>query len=132
MSPNRNTEKASKPARRNTWQKQAIVENVMARHDHPTAQKIHNDLSALGIGIATVYRNLATMAEDGLISTVEHDGEVRYDRNVAPHAHAVCNVCDGIWDVPLPSNLPSALTPKGLATVDEIDLTFRGRCPTCV
>ena len=67
------------PRRRMTRQKRAIVDNVLNRCDHPTAQDIHRDLKGHGIGLATVYRNLALLAEEGVISTVEHEGEVRYD-----------------------------------------------------
>ena len=54
------------PSRRMTKQKRAVYENVMQRCDHPTAKDIHADLESTGIGLATVYRNLAVMAEDGI------------------------------------------------------------------
>ena len=77
-----------------------IVDNVLNRCDHPTAQDIHRDLKGHGIGLATVYRNLALLAEEGVISTVEHEGEVRYDCNNMPHGHATCTKCGALWDIP--------------------------------
>jgi len=117
------------PSRRMTKQKRAIYENVMQRCDHPTAQDIHADLEPTGIGLATVYRNLAMMAEDGLISTVEHEGELRYDCNNEPHAHATCDNCGALWDIPLPA--VDDLAQQPLATVDQVDLMLRGCCHAC-
>jgi len=118
------------PVRRMTKQKQAIYHNVMNRCDHPTAQEVHEALASLGIGLATVYRNLAMLANDGVISTVEHEGELRYDCNNRAHGHATCSVCGRLWDIPLPdTNAPVSVT--GLADVKGVELTLRGVCTAC-
>jgi Fe2+ or Zn2+ uptake regulation protein len=118
------------PVRRMTKQKQAIFDNVMNRGDHPTAQEVHEALSPLGIGLATVYRNLAILANDGVISTVEHEGEVRYDCNNEAHGHATCTSCGRLWDIPLPdTKAPSTVT--GLADVEGVEWTLRGLCTAC-
>ena len=119
------------PKRRMTRQKRAIVDNVLNRCDHPTAQDIHRDLEGLGIGLATVYRNLALLAEEGVITTVEHEGEVRYDCNNGPHGHASCTTCGAVWDIPLPSSTASELDASLLASVETVDLRLRGTCRTC-
>lgn len=119
------------PRRRMTRQKRAIMDNVLNRCDHPTAQDIHRDLKGHGIGLATVYRNLALLAEEGVISTVEHEGEVRYDCNNMPHGHATCTKCGALWDIPLPPRTTSELYATLLASVDTVDLTPRGTCHAC-
>lgn len=118
------------PVRRMTRQKRAIYENVMNRCDHPTAQEIHQDLAASGIGLATVYRNLATLARDGVITTVEHEGELRYDCNNEAHGHATCTMCGRLWDIPLPAP-PGAIEASGLVDVEHVELTLRGVCTSC-
>jgi Fur family peroxide stress response transcriptional regulator len=118
------------PARRMTRQKRAIYENVMNRCDHPTAQEIHQDLAASGIGLATVYRNLATLARDGVISTVEHEGELRYDCNNEAHGHATCTACGRLWDIPLPAP-HDTIEASGLVDVEQVELTLRGVCTSC-
>ena len=119
------------PVRRMTKQKQAVFDNVMNRCDHPTAQEVHEALEPLGIGLATVYRNLAILANDGVISTVEHEGEVRYDCNNEAHGHATCTSCGGLWDIPLPvTEAPSTVT--GLADVEGVEWKLRGICTACV
>ena len=129
MSSNHGARTSEAPSRRMTKQKRAIYENVMQRCDHPTAQDIHADLEATGIGLATVYRNLAIMAQDGLITTVEHEGEVRYDCNNEPHAHATCDSCGALWDIPRPS--VNDVAQPSLAAIHRVDLMLRGRCHTC-
>lgn len=117
-------------SRRITWQKQAVHDHVLHRHDHPTAKAVHQELKHMGIGLATVYRNLALMVEDGMLSTVEHEGELRYDCNNQPHAHATCQSCGAIWDVPLPFDHEN-LSVTGLHTVSNVDFTLQGQCTGC-
>jgi len=119
------------PKRQMTRQKRAIVENVLNRCDHPTAQDIHRDLDDLGIGLATVYRNLALLAEEGIITTVEHEGEVRYDCNNEPHGHASCTTCGILWDIPLPSRKEHGSVSGPLAAIAVVEFSLRGTCHDC-
>ena len=119
------------PKRRMTRQKRAIVENVLNRCDHPTAQEIHRDLDDQGIGLATVYRNLALLAEEGIITTVKHEGEVRYDCNNEPHGHASCTVCGALWDIPLPPSKGVGHVSGPLATIVGVEFSLRGTCHDC-
>ena len=119
------------PKRRMTRQKRAIAENVLNRCDHPTAQEIHRDLDDQGIGLATVYRNLALLAEEGIITTVEHEGEVRYDCNNEPHGHASCTSCGALWDIPLPPRKGVGNVSGPLAAITVVEFSLRGTCHDC-
>ena len=119
------------PRRRMTRQKRAIAENVLNRCDHPTAQEIHRDLDDQGIGLATVYRNLALLAEEGIITTVEHEGEVRYDCNNEPHGHASCTSCGALWDIPLPPSKGVGNVSGPLAAITVVEFSLRGTCHDC-
>ncbi len=119
------------PKRRMTRQKRAIAENVLNRCDHPTAQEIHRDLDGQGIGLATVYRNLALLAEEGIITTVEHEGEVRYDCNNEPHGHASCTACGALWDIPLPPSKGVGNVSGPLAAITVVEFSLRGTCHDC-
>lgn len=114
-----------------TRQKRAIADNVLNRCDHPTAQDIHRDLDGQGIGLATVYRNLALLAEEGVITTVEHEGELRYDCNNEPHGHATCTSCGALWDIPLPASKVSINASVPLASITVVQFTLRGTCHAC-
>ena len=119
------------PKRRMTRQKRAIAENVLNRCDHPTAQEIYRDLDGQGIGLATVYRNLALLAEEGVITTVEHEGEVRYDCNNEPHGHASCTTCGALWDIPLPPSKGTGKASGPLAAITVVEFSLRGTCHDC-
>lgn len=62
-----------------------------------TAQQVHDQLRNRGdqVGLATVYRNLQTMAEDGELDAIRaEDGEMTYRRcSSAHHHHLVCRNC---------------------------------------
>ena len=119
------------PQRRQTQQGMLIEQAVMDLHHHPNAKAVHASLSEEGVAMATVYRQLARMVQDGVLNTVEHLGETLYDTNLQPHAHAVCTACEQIWDVPLPEMEGPEPETHPLATIEDVDLTFRGLCPDC-
>ena len=53
------------------------------------------------ISLATVYKNLKTFEEHGLIREVSpHHGSARFETNAVPHHHLVCLRCKAIMDVP--------------------------------
>ncbi|MCH1541170.1 MAG: transcriptional repressor [Candidatus Poseidonia sp.] len=116
--------------KRMTKQRNLILQTIMNRHDHPSAQTLHAELQETqpNIGLATVYRNLSALVESGGILAVPHDGEVRYDCNTEPHAHATCNNCGNLWDIPLPRVIE---TSGPLIEVESIELTVRGLCTSC-
>lgn len=85
-----------------------------------------------GLGIATVYRNLKSLALDGELHSVELPGESpRYElAGRGHHHHFQCNTCQRVFDVlACPGDL-GRLAPKGF-TVEDHDLTLYGRCGDC-
>jgi len=86
------------PQRRTTRQRVVISEFLAHADDFRTAQQIHEQLRAGGdgVGLATVYRTLQTMAEAGDVDMVRTpDGESAYRRCATPghHHHLVCRCC---------------------------------------
>ena len=74
-----------------TKQKAKIIEYLCSVTSHPTAETIYkaikNEIPT--ISLATVYRNLNQMSEDGTILKLEVNGEFRFDGNVNDHIHIV-------------------------------------------
>ena len=68
--------------RRNTRQRQLVLDAVRARCDHPTAEDIFLDVRTIDerVSRGTVYRNLNLLAETGVIATVKAPGAMRFDR----------------------------------------------------
>ena len=84
------------------------------------------------LDIATVYRNLKLLVEEGELRAVLLPGEnPRYELlDNSHHHHFQCNQCQRVFDVhACPGNL-SELAPTGF-TVEADDLTLYGRCKDC-
>ena len=83
-------------------QRELILESLKHRNDHPTAEKLFMDLKKEmpELGIATVYRNLTDLCEDGQITKIKSKvGPDRYDGNQAPHIHFECKKCGNLMDI---------------------------------
>ena len=84
------------------------------------------------IGIATIYRNLKTMVDEGLLRQVVLPGEnPRFELSGhGHHHHFQCKQCQKVFDIhSCPTDL-AALAPKGF-TIEDHDLTLYGRCKNC-
>ena len=89
-------------------------------------------VSVPALGIATVYRNLRSMTEEGLLQVVTLPGEgALYEpANQAHHHHFQCRICHRVFDVhQCPGDL-AQLAPQGFV-VDGHELTLYGRCGDC-
>lgn len=85
-------------ARRDTRQRRAVEAALRQTDDFVSAQALHALLRESGdaVGLATVYRTLNAMTEDGRVDMLRvDDGEARYrlcgtDEH---HHHLVCREC---------------------------------------
>ena len=117
--------------RRSTRQKKMVLDAIMNSDCHPSAGELHAMLADTKIGVATVYRQLSSLVNDGIIKSFEHNGEVRYDPITKPHAHIVCPICNVIWDVELPKEIKSLAPMNDSFEEFEVDLTWKGICSKC-
>lgn len=87
------------PARqRKTRQLEAVLSAVRGMTDFQSAADIFTKLQLNGthVGLATVYRNLSALAEDGILDTVKSaDGTTLYREceSSEHHHHLVCRSC---------------------------------------
>ena len=86
-----------KPTKRNTWQKDAVKHALSEAIGFVSAQQLHLVLRNHGstIGLATVYRALADLAEAGDADALQSkDGELLYRACTnAHHHHLICRDC---------------------------------------
>jgi len=85
-----------------------------------------------GLGIATVYRNLKSLQQEGAVVAVELPGQSpRWE--LAPeshHHHFLCNTCDKLYEInACPEDL-QRLLPEGYI-LEEHDILLRGLCNDC-
>lgn len=86
---------------RHSKQRDAILQNLCSRYDHPTAEDLYFSLKPEipALSLATVYRNLAQLEADGKIIRIESGATKRFDGNVNLHYHLSCLNCGGVFDV---------------------------------
>ena len=119
---------------RNTRQRSAIREAIAqaGRPLLPGEVLTAAQSTSPGLSIATVYRNLRILLEEGELQPVDLPGEnTRYElAGAGHHHHFQCLVCQRVFEVKAcPGNFAS-LAPPGF-TVEDHDLTLYGRCSDC-
>jgi Fe2+ or Zn2+ uptake regulation protein len=88
-----------------TPQRLAIVRELAEDESHPTAQELFERLrpSMPTMSFATVYNTLDTLTSAGLCAAMSlSPGSGRFDPNMDPHHHLVCDRCGSVRDVPSP------------------------------
>lgn len=119
-----------------TPQRLAVLDALLDGPRHPSAEEIHARLKATHptISLSTVYANLTTFKEAGLIEAINPtDGTVRWDVNTDPHVNFVCLDCKAIIDVDSPAveTLLQDITERTPHDVVGQRLEVFGRCQTC-
>ena len=119
---------------RSTRQRTAIHSAIADANRPLSPQEVLDSARASveGLGMATVYRSLKALLEEGAIQAVNLPGEApRYESSEhAHHHHFQCTSCSRVFDVHgCPGDLRN-LAPKGF-TVEGHELTLYGRCAEC-
>lgn len=116
-----------------TAKQELILKLVRSSCAHCTAESIFEAArkEMPGIGLATVYRNLSQLAEDGVIRRIYVSGEAdRFDKTLVDHDHAVCKKCGCMRDVDV-GDIKRQIAEK-LNTVDfTYDLSIHDLCSRC-
>ena len=119
-----------------TPQRDAVLQVILAREDHPTANDIFEAARQRlpTISYATVYNSLRYLKEAGLVHEIKFgDSASRYDRETDRHDHAICNSCGKLVDFDLPqtAELMQAAARKSRFKPESVHLTLRGLCVDC-
>lgn len=119
---------------RSTRQRSAIRTVIEAASRPLTPQEVLDGArtEVAGLGIATVYRNLKLLVEEGSVQAVELPGDSpRYEStHLAHHHHFQCRRCERVFDVHgCPGDI-ARLAPAGFS-VESHELTLYGLCADC-
>jgi Fur family ferric uptake transcriptional regulator len=119
---------------RNTRQRRAI-RDAFVTADRPLNPNEVLELAAAGhegIGIATVYRNIKNLVEEGWLTTVELPGEsARYElAGKAHHHHFHCRQCGKVYELSGCLSGFKAMAPEGFAVTGHEVLLY-GVCRSC-
>lgn len=129
-------QKTNRGRYRKSQQRERILELLKSTESHPTANwlyaRLRKSFPALSMG--TVYRNLAVLAEQGLISRIGFGSTFdRFDANTGHHYHFICDICGSITDLDLPvdESLDRRVRASSRLDVRRHDIQFRGTCSAC-
>lgn len=119
---------------RDTQQRRAI-RRVFSEIDRPLAPGevlVEARRYVASMGMATVYRNLKLLTEDGWLSSVELPGEPdRYERaGKGHHHHFVCEACEQAFDVDGCATDVRSMVPQGFRVTSH-HMTLYGLCASC-
>lgn len=118
-----------------TVQRQLVYAHLLARTDHPNAEMIYRALKTEHEHLSkmTVYNVLSALVDHRLVERIHiENDEMRYDAEMAFHAHFRCRKCEKIFNVyPKTAHLQSYLTiPSGFRLEDE-QVVYYGLCDAC-
>ena len=117
-----------------TPQRQCIFRALHGNDQHPTAEAIHERVTAEmpTVSLRTVYQTLHDLADMGeLVELDLGTGSGRFDPNLEPHQHLVCDECGRVFDVVVDvSTIGKPRLAHGFR-VERTEVVFRGRCRAC-
>ncbi|MDO5381290.1 MAG: transcriptional repressor [Eubacteriales bacterium] len=123
-------------------QRDAILNHLQSRQDHPTAEAIYNSVRQEypNISLGTVYRNLSMLVDIGSVIKVPcDDGSVHFDGRVSPHYHFQCLNCKKIIDLEISEE--TRMYEKKIVDMAEKEFAgeiegkatfFYGKCSACL
>ena len=136
MKTNRRKNDSAAESPKLTPQRDAVLQVILNREDHPTANEIFEAARQRlpTISHATVYNSLRYLKDAGLVHEIKFgDSSSRYDRETDRHDHAICNECGKLVDFDLPqtAELMQAAARKSRFKPESVHLTLRGLCADC-
>jgi Fur family ferric uptake transcriptional regulator len=122
--------------RRNTRQRQVILEELQRLDSHPAAAELYQIVRRRlpKISLGTVYRNLELLVRNGVIRKLDYAGaESRFDADLSKHCHVRCVRCGRVDDA---DEVPGELAGAEFKTLQGYQilgchLEFTGICPKC-
>lgn len=115
----------------------ALLDLLANSEGHPSASHIYKTLQSQfpTISLATVYKTLALLKEEGEVLEINLPAEARYDGyKPYPHPHLICTCCGKIIDgdeLSIISKANMEILGHYEFEVTQSQLVFYGRCKDC-
>ena len=111
---------------------QALKDNVI----HPTADDLCKIINKTGssVGSATVYRNLNTLTDEGIIKKIDGlETAAHFDHQIHNHYHFICDKCKKIFDVSenVAPNINKLAEDETGFQIFGHNINFYGMCSNC-
>ena len=122
--------------RRITNQRKKILQYLQKVRTHPSAEMVYEAVkkNISSLTLATTYRNLHLLSEEGKVLKLEINGEFRFDGYIHNHVHFVCNSCSQIEDIDnnsIFSQITKICNENNLQT-NTISVISKGTCQRCI
>jgi Fur family peroxide stress response transcriptional regulator len=119
-----------------TVQRRAVLQTVLERDDHPTADQIIEVVRRRvpGVSRTTVYRILDMLVEMGTIRRLHHPGPAaRFDGKIRRHHHLICKKCNKVIDLESAKLDRLSLSDGGSEgfEIEDFSVQFTGVCAAC-
>ncbi len=117
-------------------QREIILDTLKSNVVHPTAEYIYEILKKEDskISLATLYRNLNQLAENGLIKKIDGlESSSHYDHNTHAHYHFICDNCKKVFDVScdIAPDIVKKIEDETGFIVSSHDIIIHGICKNC-
>lgn len=122
------------PALKTSKQRQAILNELCSRCDHPTAEQIYFQLKDQypSLSLATVYRNLRQLEENSMVVRIPCPEADRFDGKTKRHYHMTCLRCSEIVDLEIEHAEQIDSLPKEFGgKITGHSLMYYGYCEKC-
>lgn len=121
---------------KHSQKRDAIIDALKRTTSHPTAEELYQSLKETHpeLSLATVYRNLNLLLENGEIQVVDvGDGQKHFDGTVCTHYHFYCETCKRVYDIPLPliTGLEASIKQSYGHRPYRHTMEFYGLCADC-
>jgi Fur family peroxide stress response transcriptional regulator len=123
---------------RMTSHRLALLRMVAASEGHPTPAKLFEQLRKQfpTLSLATIYKTLNFLKEEGEVLEIDLHGDSRYDGfKPYPHPHLICTRCDRIMDgddLAALQDIDQQIREKYGFQVTRKQQVFYGICPDCL
>ena len=117
---------------RMTKQKMTTLDIINNSYAHLDALGVYKEAKEIipNISLATVYRNLNLLVEEGKIVRIKKGLVDRYDAKRGRHDHFFCNKCGKIIDIY--EEIVITNNAYKIGRVLEYDINFTGICEDCL
>jgi Fe2+ or Zn2+ uptake regulation protein len=118
-----------------TPQRYGVLECLLRRPVHATAEEIYRAMNRADprVSRATVYNNLRTLIEAGLVREMQTGGKAaRFDARIQPHHHFLCERCGRLEDIEWFDLRMNGATTLGKRRLSGYDVILRGTCEGCI
>lgn len=107
---------------------QALILKTLRKNHLLTLPELSERLP--DIDFSTIYRNIKKFLDEGLVREITlQGGTTSYESTDKAHDHVVCDSCNTVFPLQLPTSVSSSL-PKGFM-MREGGTIIRGTCTPC-